>query len=328
MHRIALEEHFMAPEGEAYFRSTATNISSDLFARALSALSDFGERRLAAMDEAKTSFAVLSLAGPGVQIEPDINVAVRCAWSINDGLASRIAERPERFGGFAHLALQDPRAAADELERCVTELGFQGALINGNTLGVYLDDPRFDVVWERAAGLGAPLYLHPGNPIDRPAMYEGRPELWGPMWSWGVETATHALRIVASGVFDRHPAASLILGHMGEALPAQLWRLDSRWDIANKGERRLSAPPSSYFKRNIAVTTSGVCANAPLLCALSALGEDRVMFSIDYPFEQSAAAGHFMDAAPVGPDIRAKIEHANAERLLAFRPKGPDRRMP
>ena len=289
----------MAPQFIEYFRSTTANISPHLFEKAMGALQDFGERRLAAMDENEISYAILSLSGPGVQIETDTKTAIRLARKANDFLADRIRRNPRRYGGFAHLALQEPTEAAVELERCARQLGFRGAMINGQTNGLYLDDPRYFGLWERAEALNAPIYIHPGNPIDRPAMYEGHPELWGPVWSWGVETANHALRLVFSGLFDRFPRARLILGHMGEALPFQLWRLDSRWEIANRGEMRLSLPPSEYFRRNVFVTTSGVCSAEPLLCALAALGNEHVLFSVDYPFERSDIAAKFIETVPL-----------------------------
>ena len=316
MKKIALEEHFMAPQFIEYFRSTAVNISADLFGKAVGALSDFGERRLAAMDENEISYAILSLAGPGVQIEKDAGTAVRLAREANDFLAENIQLNPKRFGGLAHLALQEPAEATAELTRCIRELGFRGAMINGQTNGVYLDDARYYGFWERAQELNAPIYIHPGNPVDKPAMYQGHPELWGPVWSWGVETANHALRLVFSGLFDRFPKATLILGHMGEALPFQLWRFDSRWEIANRGEMRLSLPPSEYLKRNVVVTTSGVCSAEPLLCALGALGNERVLFSVDYPFERADIAAKFIEAAPVSEDVRRLVCYENAQSLF------------
>jgi 2,3-dihydroxybenzoate decarboxylase len=320
MRKIALEEHFMAPQFIPYFKSTSENISPDLFDKALGALSDFGERRLAAMEANNISHVILSLAGPGVQIERDTATAIRLAREGNDFLAEQTRRNPKRYGGFAHLAIQDPTEAAAELERCVRDLGFVGAMINGQTNGMYLDDPRYHALWERAQELNAPIYIHPGNPVDKPAMYEGHPELWGPVWSWGVETANHALRLVFSGLFDRFPKATLILGHMGEALPFQLWRLDSRWEISNRGEKRLSLAPSEYFKRNVVVTTSGVCSVEPLLCALAALGNDRVLFSVDYPFERSDIAANFIETAPIPEDVRSQVCHRNAEALFGLQP--------
>jgi len=321
MKKIALEEHFMFPELVEYWKETSVNINKNLFEKVLPALLDFGDRRLELMDKNGVEFAVLSLSGPGVQIERDAKTAVRVARQTNDLLAREMQKQPKRYGGFAHLALQDPVLAADELERCMRDLGFQGAMIDGHNNGAYLDDDRFSPFWERAAALRAPIYIHPANPPDKPYMYSGHPELWGPVWSWGVETANHALRILFGGVFDRYPRAIVILGHMGEALPFQLWRLDSRWKIANRA-RELNKQPSEYFRTNIAVTTSGVASLAPMLCALSAMGEANVMFSIDYPFEDSATACQFIDGAAISEELRAKVCYQNAAALLRLSVEG------
>ncbi|MFT8246037.1 amidohydrolase family protein [Roseomonas sp. BN140053] len=315
MRKIALEEHFMTPGMNGYWLPTVEDLPPALFEEVRGRLFDFGERRLAAMDEVGIERAVLSLAGPGVQVEPDAAVAVRAARECNDQLAAEVAKNPARFSGFAHLPLQDAPAAAAELERCVTELGMVGALVNGQTLGTYLDDPRYEVFWERAAALGAPVYIHPNDP---PAPYGGWADakiLSRAAWGWTVETATHALRLVFSGVFDRYPAARVVLGHMGETLPYLLWRLDSRTKLY-KAERPLQHPPSHYIRSNILVTISGQCAAEPLLCALASLGEDRVMFATDYPFESAEVHGRFMDAAPVSEAVRARICHGNAEALF------------
>lgn len=316
--KIALEEHFMAPGMEEYFALTAGNISPALFGKAAEALADFGERRLAGMDEIGVEKAILSLSGPGVQAEPDIATAARKAMACNDFLAEKMAANPARYGGFAHLAAQDPKAAADELERCVTQLGMSGAMINGQTIGMYLDDDRVSPLWERAADLGAPIYIHPYNPPDVPFMYHGHPGLWGPVWSWTVETGNHAMRLVFSGLFDRFPGAKLILGHMGETLPYQLWRFDSRWEIANRKGRTLERKPSEYFRTNVWCTTAGVCSDAPLRCALDALGPDRVMFSVDYPFEKPSEAGEWIEAAPLSEAERAAVCAGNARALLGL----------
>lgn len=314
--KIALEEHFMAPGFIDYFNKTSINISPDLFGKALTALQDFGERRLAAMDLIGIEKSVLSLAGPGVQAETETATAVAKARECNDFLAARIAEQPGRYAGFAHLAMQDPKAAADELQRSVEQLGLVGAMINGQTNGAYLDDDRFSVFWERASDLSVPIYIHPYNPPDFPYMYHNHPELFGPVWSWTVETGNHALRLVFSGLFDRFPKAKLLLGHMGETLPYQLWRFDSRWEISNRGERRLQLKPSDYFKRNVWVTSAGVCSDEPLRCAIDALGADRVLFSVDYPFEKAEEAGRWIEAAPLSDEERRKVCYDNAKALL------------
>lgn len=313
--KIALEEHCMFPQAVEYWKQTTVNITPELFDRAVRTLSDFGDHRLEVMDKNGVEFSVLSLSGPGVQVERDTKTAVRVARELNDLLAAEVQKKPDRYGGLGHVAVQDPAAAADELERCMNDLGFQGVMINGHTNGTYLDDDRVSPLWERAAALGAPIYIHPSNPPDRPYMYLNHPEMWGPLWSWGVETANHALRLVFAGVFDRYPKARLMLGHMGEALPFQFGRLDSRWKVSNKLQD-LKKQPSEYFQTNISVTTSGVFSLEPLLCATSAMGEDNVMFSIDYPYEHSEEGCEFIDNAPISEELRAKVCYRNAQSKL------------
>ncbi len=314
--KIALEEHFLAPDFIGYFEETYPNISPEIRKLAPVALQDFGDRRIEIIDRNRIDFVVLSIAGPGVQFERDAAVARRRSTSANDFLANEIQKRPHRYGGFAHLAMQDPAAAADELERSMRDLGFHGALINGQTNGEYLDLDKYSVFWERVAALEAPIYLHPGNPVDHPAVYAGHSELWGPVCSWAFETATHALRLVFAGVFERYPKAQLVLGHMGETLPLNLWRFDSRWLICNRGSRTLAQPPSFYIKRNIAITTSGVCSDISLRCALDAMGEDNVMFSVDYPFEKTELAAQFIEGARITEIERVKVASDNAKRIL------------
>jgi len=318
--KIAMEEHFMVPDFMGYFAETFPNINPSLAKLAPIALEDLGERRLAIMDQHHIDYVVLSLSGPGVQIEKDTAVATRKAKSVNDFLAGEIQKRPTRYGGFAHLALQDPAGAANELERCVRHLGFQGALINGQTNGEYLDLDKYSVFWERAAALEAPIYLHPGNPVDHPAMYAEHSELWGPLCSWTFETAAHALRMVFAGVFERYPKARLILGHGGETLPFSLWRFDSRWQVCNRGARTLPQPPSFYIRRNIALTTSGMCSDISLRCMLEAMGAENVMFSVDYPFEKTELAAQFIETARISEAERVAVASGNARRILHLKP--------
>ena len=315
MKTIGLEEHFITPDLIPHLEDTYQNINKSLASRAVPRLQELGEERIAAMDAGGLDFAVLSIAGPGVQVEPDAARAVRLAHEANDVLADAMAAHPDRFGGLAHLAMQDPTAAADELERCVSTLGMQGAMINGQTLGLYLDNPCYDVFWERAAALKAPVYLHPGNPTRMPATYEGAEALYGPFWGWGAETAAHALRMIVNGTFERFPDARLILGHMGETLPFLPWRFDSRLPTAYT-KVDLPQPPSFYLRRNITITTSGVCDDVALRCALDNLGEDSVMFSADYPFEDLKGACDWIRSADIPQERRAKVAHLNAKTIL------------
>ncbi|MFF3095374.1 amidohydrolase family protein [Streptomyces cyaneofuscatus] len=319
MRTIGLEEHFVTPELEGYGAGSASIIQPEKWREASRRLLDITGERLAEMDAAGLDMQVLSLNSPGIQAETDPAVAVAQAAAVNDLLAGVVREHPERFAGFAALPLQDPQAAAKELDRSVTELGMRGALVNAHTQGRYLDDPALRVVWERAEALDVPLYLHPANGVGTPHVIEGHPELVGPMWSWGTETASHFLRCVFGGVFDDFPGAKLLLGHMGEGLPYVMWRLDSRWEYHNHhGVELARGNPSEYLRHNLYITTSGVCSAPPLLCALLALGPERILFGTDYPFEDMATATEFLASAPISEADRARISHLNAEQLLGL----------
>ncbi len=319
MRTIGLEEHFVTEELAGYGASSATIAQPGRWAEASRRLLDLTDERLSEMDAAGLDVQVLSLNAPGIQAETDPSVAVSRAAGVNDLLAGTIAENPDRFAGFAALPLQDPQAAAKELERAVTQLGLKGALVNAHTQGRYLDDPALRVVWEYAAGLDVPLYLHPANGVDSAHVLSGHPELIGPMWSWGTDTSSHVLRLIFGGVFDEFPDAKLLLGHMGEGLPYVLWRLDSRWGFHNHhGIELARGNPSEYLRHNLYITTSGVCDAPPLLCALLAVGADHILFGTDYPFEEMSTATDFLRTAPLSEADRAKIAHGNAERLLGL----------
>jgi 2,3-dihydroxybenzoate decarboxylase len=313
--KIALEEHFITELLAPYAAGNRPTKDPGAFAELRRRLADFDALRLEAMDEAGIAVSVLSATVPGVQAEPDPGKAVDLARRANDELAVQVQKHPARYAGFAALPLQAPAAAADELERSIRQLGFLGAMVNGHTLGHYLDEDRFLPFWERAESLQAPIYLHPTDPTDWPAMFGGRPELNGSTWAWTVEAATHALRLVFSGIFERFPRLSLILGHMGETLPYLLWRLDNR---ARRADPALPPArlPSAVIKRHFWITTTGVCDPASLMTAIANLGEDHVMFSVDYPYESSKVAAEFLAAAPVSAEVRTKIAHGNAARLL------------
>jgi 2,3-dihydroxybenzoate decarboxylase len=311
--KIALEEHFLSPGLEDYWKTTAGEITPDVYRTIVARLGDFGDARLEAMDRGGIARAVLSMSGPGVQIEPDTATAIRLARESNDFLAGQVQRLPDRYSGFAHLPMQDAVAAADELERTMRDLGFVGAMINGHTNGQYLDHPSLHPFWERVEALGALIYLHPADPVAPMPSLAGVYGLRRATWEWGVETGSHALRLVFSGHFDRFPRSTLALGHLGEMLPYLLWRFDSRAKLYGV---ELARPPSHYIKSNIVVTTSGMFSAEPLNCAIAALGSDCVMFSGDYPFESLEEAGHFMDHVALPDDVRADIAFNNAKRIL------------
>lgn len=311
--KIALEEHFLCPGLEDYWNSTVEDVPPEVRTRLLARLSDFGDMRLETMDKAGIARAVLSISGPGVQVERDTQTAIRKAREANDFLTREVEKRPNRYAGLGHLPMQDAAAAADELERCMRELKFCGAMINGHTNGQYLDHPSLHPFWERAQALGAPIYLHPADPVATSPALAGHKALRRATWEWGVETGSHALRLVFSGLFDRFPQAQLVLGHLGETLPFLLWRFDSRAKLYGV---KLAKSPSAYIRSNIVVTTSGMCAAEPLNCTINALGPDRVMFAVDYPFESAEEAAHFIDGAALDAQVRSDICFNNAARYF------------
>jgi 2,3-dihydroxybenzoate decarboxylase len=316
--KIALEEHFTTPALLKYSREEGSIIAPDQMAFVGKAIMDLDGPRIEEMDRYGIDTSILSVTTPGVQVEPDPRIAVRLAKEANDFLAAAIQRHPGRLLGFAHLPMQAPVEAANELERAVEQLGFKGALINGATNGEYYDREKFWPVWERSEALRVPLYLHPANAPDTTAAMKGYPEFAGALWGWIPETATHVLRLIFGGVFDRFPKATLLLGHMGETLPYQFWRLDGRSKLYRL--RSIQKTPSEYIRGNIFITISGVFDFPPLQCALLALGSDRVLFSIDYPYESTKDAVEFIEGAPISPLDREKICHLNAERLFGLPP--------
>jgi 2,3-dihydroxybenzoate decarboxylase len=317
MRKIALEEHFTI-HGYDHFGSedSAADEVGGGFQRVVrNALADFGEIRLQHMDASEIERAVLSLTIPGVHNRSDAHEALKLARIANDFLAAEIAKRPDRYSGFAHLPLQDATIAADELERCVRDLGFKGAMVHGHTCGRYLDEDAMSAFWERVETLGVPVYLHVTDPVKRSAVLEGYPMLDGPLWGWMAETGAHLLRLIFSGMFDRYPGCKVIIGHMGEGIPFQLWRLDNWVNILFPG-RRFKEPPSYYIRKNIYVTISGVCAPEPLRYTIDALGKDHVLFATDYPYESSEMHAQFIDSAPISDDERRMVCYDNAANLL------------
>ncbi|MDT8913812.1 amidohydrolase family protein [Amycolatopsis sp. PS_44_ISF1] len=324
MRLIALEEAFSIPELTARHPGLTDlgpiPISREFGRHVAERLPDFTGLRLPEMDRHGVDVQVLSLTAPGLQAGLGAGEALAAARLANDYLAGVIAGHPDRFAGFAALPMQDPEAATAELRRAVEELGLRGALVNDHTDGRYLDHPAYERFWTTLEELDVPLYLHPGAPAAEPwKLVDGAAELIGPTFTWGAETGGHALRLLYSGVFDRHPRAHLILGHMGEYLPFMLSRLDSRYATLDPG-RTLDRAPSEYVGSNILITISGVASPAALAGAVLAIGADAIMFAVDYPYEPTGPATAAFAAAPLSAADRHKIAHGNAERLLKLRP--------
>ena len=331
MRAIALEEHyaigaFMEGPGRE-LRAIAEAARSHPkvaagYARLIDGLCDLGEGRIAAMDEAGVDVQVLSLTSPGVE-QLDAAEAVALARRANDALAEAVRRYPGRFAGFAALPTAAPEAAAEELGRVVEEHGFLGALVNGHARGRYLDDPFFRPILERAESLGVPIYLHP-TPPPRPvieASYTGdfapgvAEGLAAAAWGWHVETATHVLRLILGGTFDRFPGLQVVVGHLGEGLPFFLPRLE----LALPREiTKLDRSVGDYLRENVHYTFGGFNWPQAFLDLLLQVGAERIMFSTDHPYASMGEARAFLDRLPVSPADRESIAHGNAERLLGL----------
>ena len=315
--KIILEEHFSTPEVGEYASKVLSTIDPEFIAYVKPRLADIGEMRIEDMDKNGIDMSVVSVTTPGVQMEPDVAKAVTGAKQLNDLLARQVQMYPTRFAGFGTVALQDPKSAAEEIERCIKQLGMKGIILNGHSNGKYLDDPEFYPVWERAEALKIPVYLHPADSPVKASNEAEYPEMAGPGWAWTPETAGHVLRLIYGGIFDRFPKTTVVLGHMGETLPFILWRLDSRYKMMQH-RFPIQKMPSEYIKQNIMVTTAGSFSDAPLVCSMMSLGVDRIMFSVDYPYEYTHEAVEFIEKAPISDEDREKICHGNAERLLGL----------
>jgi uncharacterized protein len=320
MRTITLEEHFTTPEVLAAVERAGSGAVGAAGTGAVRArLLDLGAGRLADMDAAGIDLQVLSLVGFGMD-RLDAATAIAVARAANDRVADAVRANANRFAAFATLPMVDPTAAARELDRAVTQLRCRGALINGTTNGLFLDDPTFTPILEAAQALDVPIYLHPAPPprAVQDAYFGGLPAPYGMLlsiagWGWHTETGLHALRMIVAGVFDRFPRLQIIVGHMGEDLPFSLARATG---VLSRVSGPLSRPVADFFHDNFYVTTSGYFTIPPFLCALSVVGIDRLMFSVDYPYSENTEGRAFLDALPVAPADRAKIAHGNVERLL------------
>jgi 2,3-dihydroxybenzoate decarboxylase len=283
-------------------------------------LQDLGEGRLADMDRAGVDMQILALTAPGVQML-DRSRAVALAYRFNDELAESVARHPDRYAALATIAPQDPAEAAKELERAVGRLGFKGAIVNSHTNGAYLDDPASWAIFEAAEALDVPVYLHPSSPskgLIEPLLARG---LDGAIYGFAVEAGMHVLALIVAGVFDRFPKLKLVVGHLGEALPFWLWRLDfmhrgglasGRYPNWAKLERR----PSDYLRENIYVTTSGMPTPPVIEFCQRQLGMDRVMYAMDYPYQSDPAEVAETEKLDCTAEELAMLFEGNARKVF------------
>jgi 2,3-dihydroxybenzoate decarboxylase len=310
---IAIEEHYWDEELEKTYTGTEAGRPGEQSRR----LHDFSGIRIKEMDEAGIDMQVLSHGAPSTQKLP-AEVATALTRRVNDRLHVAIAPHRDRFAAFAALPTAVPQAAADELERTTRELGFKGAMLHGLANGVFLDDKRFWPIYARAEALDVPIYFHPSLPnVDVRRIYyddyvKDFPMVARPAWGYTVETATTAIRLVLSGVFERHPKLKIILGHLGETLPFLVWRIDQA--LARPGQKSLSF--RDILCNNFYITTSGNFSNPALLCCVMEMGIDHILFAVDWPFVMNPPATEWMTTVPLCDADKAKILCGNTKRLL------------
>ena len=311
---IALEEHYVDPEVARHWKEGGPEARD---AALRERLHDVGALRIREMDEAGIDIQVLSHSAPATQ-RLDADAAPALARAANDRLRETVQRSKGRFEAFAVLPSANPRAAADELERSVSELGFKGAMIHGLTNGKFIDGREFWPIFERAQALDVPIYIHPAVP--HPAVVEAYyrdylkefPGLLTAAWGFTVETATQGIRLVLSGVFDQYPGLKIIMGHLGESLPFSAWRIDMA--LARQGNRKSAFRDT--FRQHFWITTSGNFSTPALLCSMLEMGAERILFSVDYPFVPNPPGVRWMDQVPIAPADRDKILSGNAKTLL------------
>ena len=315
--KIALEEHFDFAGTE---KSSYASFGGQDFQ---SKIKDLGSGRIAEMDRGGVEVCIVSLVGPGIQAIQNPNQAVEVAHRANDHLAENIAKNPRRLKGFAALALQDPNAAAQELTRCTKEMGFCGALVNGFTQTgddgaiMFYDMLQYRDFWATVQQLDVPFYLHPRSalPTLHPA-YQGHPWLTGSIWGFTAETSIHALRLMGSGLFDDYPKLKVILGHLGEGLPCSIWRIDNRISRTLQDRPKAKQTIGHYLRENFYITTSGNFRTQTLTEVILEVGPDRVLYSVDYPFEDMKLGADWFDHATISDADRLKIGRTNAAQLF------------
>ncbi|KAH8753462.1 hypothetical protein BGZ57DRAFT_964845 [Hyaloscypha finlandica] len=312
--KIALEECWTIPQALAN-NDPGKFVASGTGDRLTRELLDIHDMRLRQMDENGVDFMVLSFVSAGCQGISDPATAEALATLANDKLEEEVMKNPTRFAAFAAVSMHDPKQAAEELTRCMTEKkGFVGVLLNdfqssgqdGNTM-LFFDQPEYDPFWKAANDLKAPVYLHPriSSSLIHDQMWKGRPWLDFSALGYADRLNMHILGIITNGVLDRFPDVKLIFGHMGEHIPYDIYRIDHKLDRARfpKMPMRKDKLVRDYFGEQVFITTSGHFSTPALVCAMGEIGSQSIMFSIDYPFESIPNACAWNNVLKVLPSL-------------------------
>ena len=319
--KIAFEEHMAIPETLEETKAFAGDSGKwDEFMRQLM---DMDDERLSIMDKTGIEFAILSNNAPGVQGIWHADKAVDAAKKANDATAEAVSRHPDRYAAFAALPMHNPDIASEELTRCINELGFKGAMVNGfqqsgqEDTAIYLDDQLLRPFWGTVSELDVPFYLHPRMQLpSRAPIYDGHPWLKSAPWGFAIETSIHSLRMCGSGMFDDYPNLKIIIGHLGEHIPYDLWRIDARMRFSRR-DYRGNRPLGEYFLDHFLITTSGNFQDPAFKCCLEVVGVDRMFFCADYPFEKMEDAADWYDATEVvSKEDKLKIGRTNALELF------------
>jgi predicted TIM-barrel fold metal-dependent hydrolase len=311
---IAIEEHYYDADLVKHFHGRDGMLGGFVKDK----IEDVGSGRIKSMDEAGIDVQILSHGAPSAQ-KLDADTGPGIAMAANDKLYEICQANPDRLAGFGALATADPISAADELERSVTKLGFKGAMIHGLTGGeLFIDDSQFWPIFERAAALDVPIYLHPGIPHENVIeaylsdYIEKYPGFLNAGWGFTMETATAGIRMVLSGVFEKYPNLKIILGHLGETLPFLMWRID----LALNRPGNDGIEFRKIFSNNFYITTSGFFSDPALMLCIQEMGIDHILFAIDYPFVANEPGPKWMERVMLNSEDKGKILHGNSERLL------------
>lgn len=324
--KIALEEAIQLPEliEESKFYVPANDPAPGLLERLVDI---HGPTRLGEMDKWGVGMMVLSLTSPGCQARADPKEAEALATRANDYMAAEVAKNPTRFQGLASLSMHDAEQAATELKRAVKELGLVGVMLNdfqssgpdGDTM-LFYDNDRYDPFWKMVEELDVPVYMHPrmSSPSVTKLLWADRPGLGTQVFSTGV--SIHLMGLMSNGIFDKFPKVQFVVGHLGENIPADLWRIDHWWEKGQRVRMKAKHPVYHYFKNNIWITTSGHYSTDTLLYCMKHLGTDRILFSIDTAYEYTKeGATWWDDITEISEEDKVKMGRDNAIKLYKLK---------